>query len=131
MRARAPGAGGQRAALERLGFVGHGGHGGLGLFARCDRPFLGHADGDARVGDGLIGGENESASDRGVGVGGNANANEIRHGHDGCGGAGDLNRVLRTAMVALWISQGTALLLCVCCGSWLIKGKCQDFEGPR
>lgn len=104
-----PGAGGPRAALERLGFAGHDGP---GLFVLHGHLVLDHVDGDARIGDGLIGGETESAGDRGVGVGGNANANAIRHGCGGCGGAGGLNRLLLVAMVVLRIAPRTALSLC-------------------
>lgn len=108
VRARAPGTGGPRAAPGCLCFVGHDGR---ALFVLCGHLALGHVDDDARIDAGQIGGENESASDRGVGAGGNANANAIGRGYGGCGGAGDLSRALLMAIVAVRISQGMALLL--------------------
>lgn len=97
----------------RLCFVGHGGAAPIALFG----PLApGHVDGDGRIGDAQIGGENASASCRGVGARGNANANANGRGYDGCGGAGDLNRALLAAIIALRIPRAMALLLCWICG---------------
>jgi hypothetical protein len=106
VRARAPGTGGPRAALGRRLFVCHDDP---SLFVLGGLLVPDHVDDDAQIGGGPIGGESESASDRGVGADGNANANAIGRGYGGCGGPGDLTRVLLKAMVALKIFRGMAL----------------------